>query len=142
MELLSRRFEYGTNYTISRLYVNGVYECYVLEDVVRGPGIKVPGQTAIPAGTYNVIIDFSDHFGRDFPHILDVPMFDGIRIHSGNTDADTEGCLLLGQTWNGGDGVYNSRLAFNAFFPKLQAAINAGEEVTIEIQDTNHDNVD
>jgi hypothetical protein len=136
MKLVSRRFEYGDNFTISRLSVDGVYECYVLEDVVRPSGVKVDGQTAIPAGTYSVVIDFSNRFNRDMPHILDVPMFAGIRIHSGNTDADTEGCLLLGRDWVGGDDVMSSHVAFDAFFPKLQAAVAAGDIVTIEIQDT------
>ena len=63
-------------------------------------------------------------------------MFEGIRIHSGNTDVDTEGCLLVGTTWGGGDFIGNSVVAFNHLFPQLQAAIAAGESVTIEIQDT------
>ena len=141
MKLVSRRFEYGDSYTISRLSVDGAPECYVLEDVVRGAGIKVAGQTAIPAGVYSVIVDFSNHFSRDLPHVLDVPMFEGIRIHSGNTDADTEGCLLVGSDWHGGDVIINSRVAFDKLFPKLQAALAAGDTVTLEIQDTNHDSV-
>ena len=56
------------------------------------------------------------------PHILDVPDFDGVRIHAGNTDKDTEGCLLLGGTWAGGDFVGNSRLTFEAFFTLLKEA--------------------
>lgn len=136
MKIVSRRFEYGENYTISRLYVNDVYECFVLEDKVRAPGVKVDGETAIPAGTYEVIIDWSEHFQSMKPHILNVPMFEGIRIHSGNNDKDTEGCLLLGNTWAGGDFVGDSRVAYDAFFPKLKEAIDKKEEVTIEIQDT------
>jgi hypothetical protein len=84
-------------------------------------------------GTYNVVIDFSQRFEREMPHVLNVEGFDGIRIHSGNTSADTEGCILLGQTRNGSDEVINSRAAYNAFFPKLQAAINSGERVSITI---------
>jgi hypothetical protein len=136
MKLISRRRDYGDSYTISELSVNDVYECFVLEDKVRAPGIKIAGATAIPAGTYKVVIDASVRFGRDMPHILDVPGFAGIRIHSGNTDADTEGCLLLGTTWGGADFIGNSKVAFDHFFPQLVAAIAASEEVTIEIQDT------
>ena len=136
MNLVSRRFEYGQNYTVSRLYVEGVYQCYILEDVVRAPGVKVAGATAIPAGKYTVIVDFSDHFQKDLPHILNVPMFDGIRIHSGNTDLDTEGCLLVGMGWGGGDSVSNSRVAFDALFSKLQKAISDEDEITIDVQDT------
>jgi hypothetical protein len=136
MKLISRRKEYGQNYTISELSVNDVYECFVLEDTVRAPGIKIAGATAIPAGTYKVVIDMSTRFGRDMPHILDVPGFAGIRIHSGNDSADTEGCLLVGTTWAGSDFIGNSRVAFDHFFPQIQAALAAEESVTIEIQDT------
>ena len=135
MDILVHRFEYGDTYTISRMYIDDVYECYVLEDKVRGPGIKVPNETAIPAGTYKVIIDYSDHFKEDLPHLLDVPMFEGIRIHSGNTDSDTEGCLLLGTGWTGGDMITNSRVAFAHFFPQLQKAVALGD-VFIRIEDT------
>jgi hypothetical protein len=136
MNLISRRFEYGQNYTVSRLYVDGVYQCYILEDVVRAPGVKVAGATAIPAGKYTVIIDFSEHFQKDLPHILNVPMFDGVRLHAGNTDLDTEGCLLVGMGWGGGDNVSNSRVAFDALFPKLQKAIADEDEIILDIQDT------
>jgi hypothetical protein len=136
MKLISRRKEYGDNYTISELSVNGVYECFILEDTVRPKGVKIFGNTAVPAGTYNVVINFSNHFQKLLPELLNVPMFEGIRIHSGNTDVDTEGCLLVGTTWGGGDFIGNSVVAFNHLFPQLQAAIAAGESVTIEIQDT------
>jgi hypothetical protein len=138
MKISVRRFEYGTNFTVSKLYINDTteFECYVLEDVVRAPGVKVKGETAIPAGTYTVTIDYSPHFGKNMPHILNVPMFEGIRIHSGNTDVDTEGCLLLGSTWGGGDYIGGSRDAFNKFFPKLSKAIADKETVTITIIDT------
>lgn len=137
MNLKVHRFEYGTNFTISRFFVNNFYECFILEDKVRQPdAVKVFGETAIPAGTYKVTIDFSEHFQKTLPHILDVPNFGGIRIHSGNTDVDTEGCLLLGTTWGGGDFIGNSKVAFDHFFPQLQKAINAGEEVEIVIEDT------
>ena len=90
---------------------------------------KVQNQTAIPVGRYRVIVDKSARFGRQMPHILNVPGFDGIRIHSGNTDADTDGCLLLGQDWDKSqpDFVGNSRAAFGTFFPKLLAGIEVGD---------------
>lgn len=75
--------------------------CWSLEDVVREvPGQpvaswKIHGKTAIPRGRYRVIVDHSEHFGKDLPHLLDVPGFDGVRIHGGNTAADTEGCVLV-----------------------------------------------
>lgn len=122
MKLNLKRFEYGTNYTIGKLYVDDVYECFVLEDKVRPAGVKVDGATAIPTGTYKVVIDMSTRFKQNMPHILNVPGFEGIRIHSGNTDADTEGCLLLGTTWAGGDFIGQSKDAFNKFFAKLLKA--------------------
>ena len=137
MKLVCRRVEYHDKYTVSRLYVDNVYECFVLEDTVRAPGVKIPGETAIPAGTYKVIIDHSEHFNRSLPHILDVPNFEGVRIHSGNTDADTEGCLLVGNTWSGIDFIGGSRDAFDHLFPKLLDSLSINEEVTIEIVDTN-----
>ena len=97
-----KRFEFKDTHTIGKLYIDGVYECYTLEDVVRN-GSKVIGKTAIPTGEYKVIIDASVRFKQDMPHILDVPNFTGVRIHSGNTSAHTEGCILLGTTWSGGD---------------------------------------
>jgi len=116
--------------TVGELSIDGKFECYVLEDVVRPAGEKVPGKTAIPAGTYRVIVDKSTRFKKLMPHILDVPGFEGIRIHAGNVAVDTEGCPLVGRT-RGKDFVSESRLAFAAFFPKLQAA----GEATLQVLD-------
>lgn len=107
--------------TLGELTINGVFECYTLEDTVRALGVKVDGKTAIPLGTYQVVLDMSTRFGRIMPHVLDVPGFDGIRIHIGNTDADTEGCLLVGRT-EGSDFIGHSKEEFEALFTKLQAA--------------------
>ena len=135
MKLELKRFEYGNNYTIGRLYVDGVYQCFVLEDVVRPVGVKVKEETAIPKGTYKVIIDFSNHFQKNMPHILDVPMFAGIRIHSGNTDKDTEGCLLVGETWVSGDNISGSKIAFGKLYHKMLDSIVSCEDISITIMD-------
>ena len=116
--------------TIGKLFVDGVFECYTLEDVVRHDGVKVYGETAIPAGTYVVVITFSNRFQRDLPLLVNVPDFSGIRIHAGNVAADTHGCLLVGQHRLDAS-ITHSRDAFNALFPKIRHAIDAGEEVTI-----------
>ena len=124
--------------TIGSLFVNGVFQCYTLEDKVRevvGQPVvswKVPGRTAIPVGTYDVTVNFSDRFQKWMPELVNVPGFDGIRIHSGNDDADTEGCILVGQS-KGDNYIFNSRLAFNQLFAKIQEARNNGEPITITI---------
>jgi hypothetical protein len=115
--------------TLGSLSVDGVFACYTLEDVVR-QGPKVYGATAIPAGTYPVVITQSPRFKRPLPLLLNVPGFEGVRIHPGNTAADTEGCILVGRQ-HGPSAVLESRLAFNALFEKLKAA---KRPVTIEIR--------
>mgnify|MGYP006992544230 FL=1 len=114
-----KRFEFKDTHTVGKMYVDGVYECYTLEDAVRN-GTKVIGKTAIPIGTYKLIIDASTRFKQDMPHILDVPDFTGVRIHAGNTSADTDGCILLGTTWAGKDFIGNSKIAYKKFFDKLK----------------------
>jgi len=114
------RFHFDPKYTVGRLYINSNYFCYTLEDTVRAEGVKIKGQTAIPQGRYKVIVDYSNRFQRELPHILDVKGFEGIRIHSGNTDQDTEGCILLGESWNGSDFVGNSRVTFSKFYDLLK----------------------
>lgn len=118
--------------TQGELYVDGVFECYTLEDVERSQ--KVAGETAIPKGSYKVIINQSPRFGRLMPLITDVPGFSGVRIHSGNTAADTEGCLLVGKT-RGPDFIGRSREAYLGLFSKLLAANEANNPITIIIED-------
>jgi hypothetical protein len=124
--------------TFGTLLVDGAFQCFTLEDVIReiqGVAVeqwKVPGETAIPAGTYSVTVTLSSRFQRLLPLLQDVPGFQGVRIHSGNTAADTEGCILVGQVRDGAS-VLNSRRAFNSLFPKINAAIKRGEPVQIRI---------
>jgi len=110
--------------------------CYVLEDQVR-EGPKVYGRTAIPAGSYRIQITRSPRFARDLPLLLDVPGFSGIRIHTGNSHEDTEGCLLPGldRVWmpNGSQRVTRSRDAFGRLQLRIQGALARGETVTIQI---------
>lgn len=94
--------------------------------------IKIQNATCIPYGTYQVIIDMSTRFKRLMPLLVDVPGFAGIRIHNGNTDVDTDGCILLGQG-RAKDFISNSNVTFAAFFKILQDKINAGEKVHITI---------
>ncbi len=122
--------------TRGSLFLNGEFECFTLEDEDRHletGGVKVPKETAIPRGMYKVTIDWSNRFKRRMPHVLDVPQFEGIRIHAGNTKEDTEGCILVGQQ-RSGDMVIESRLAFDTLFEKMEQVIGYGEEITLEVQ--------
>lgn len=96
MQINVRRTFKGQEYTIGKLYIDGHYLCDTLEDTVRPAGIKIASKTAIPAGTYKVKKTMSPRFKKVLPEILNVPGFSGVRIHAGNTAADTDGCLLLG----------------------------------------------
>lgn len=117
--------------TIGKLYIDGACECATLEDRVRE--VKVMGETAIPQGIYPVKITYSPRFKKDLPLLLNVPGFEGIRIHSGNSHKDSEGCILVGQI-AGQDIIWQSRAAFDALFKKLKAAQSRGEEITIEVK--------
>lgn len=120
MILLVTRFFFNDKCTIGHLSIDGIDSgFFTLEPKVQEP--KVVGHTAIPVGQYKVIIDWSDHFQKDLPHILDVPNFEGVRIHPGNTDSDTEGCILVGSSWNGNDFIGSSRDAFESVFEKIKA---------------------
>ena len=144
MKLSLRRRWSTERSAIGGLYVDGVWECFTLEDCDRGlhkdmqlhilESMKVDGKTAIPYGSYQVIIDLSARFKRLMPHIIGVPAFDGIRIHSGNSDVDTLGCPLVGEQWDqmNPDFLGQSVLAFNNFFPRLRTALEH-EECFIEI---------
>lgn len=126
----------GDKATLGRLYVDDDQFCYTLEDKDRqmeNDGVKVYGKTCIPRGTYKVVIDYSNHFGRMLPHILDVPSFEGIRIHPGNTDADTEGCILVGGKPTGENFIPHSRTTFESLFSALEEAEQAGENITITV---------
>ena len=127
MQLTLIRGPSTSHSTPGTLLVDGKFECYTLEDVVRDK--KIPGETAISVGTYRIIIDMSTRFKRLLPLLIDVPGFAGIRIHPGNTDKDTEGCILVGQS-RSKDFVGSSRLAFDALFAKMRAA----KSITITIK--------
>lgn len=118
--------------TIGLLLVDGRFDCYTLEDALRlGP--KVPGATAIPPGTYQVVITPSARFGRDLPLLVNVPGFTGIRIHAGNTDADTDGCLLVGMGRTA-DAVTESRSALALLQKQIADALARGDVVSIAVE--------
>lgn len=124
-------------YTIGIMRLNGEYFCETLEDRVReiakdGSG-KIKGVTAIPAGRYRVLMTMSPKFRRVLPYLVNVPHFEGIRIHSGNTAADTEGCILVGKNKAKGK-VLESRKTERELVDILLAAQAAGDEIWIDIK--------
>ena len=129
MQLQLIRKVFTDQSTIGELSVNGAFECFTLEDKVRP--VKIKGETAIPGGTYEVAVTFSNKFQKFLPLLLDVPNFDGIRIHTGNTAKDTLGCILVGQG-KGVDSISSSRLAFGPLFEKIQSVVRT-EKIFIEI---------
>ena len=129
-------------YTIGKLYINGEYYCDTMEDTDRGldqndslqsiTKRKVYGMTAIPTGTYSIKMTYSKKFCRRLPQLLDVPGFEGIRIHSGNTSEDTYGCILPGLNKIKGQ-VIESRNHTNKIIADIIVAEGKNEPVTITI---------
>jgi len=128
-------------YTAGRLYVDGVFECFTLEDEVReiqGKPVsewKIHGENAIPKGIYSVIINHSPRFNKPLPLLLDVPGYTGVRIHAGNLAKHTEGCILVGLDDGNAEDSFlgRSREAMNKLQPKIKAALDAGQEVVLTI---------
>lgn len=135
MELKLLRKYCKPSYTIGTLSVDGKYICDTLEDVVRDlvTEKKVKGRTAIPAGRYRVILNWSPRFQCVMPLLLDVPNFEGIRIHSGNTAKDTEGCILVGRNTQPGT-LTESRATMADLMQLLTSANNRGDEIWITIE--------
>ena len=142
MEIRINRIASKEDYTIGKLYINGTYFCDTLEDTDRGLADtmqvneilanKLKGITAIPTGKYDVILTFSQRFKRVLPLLLNVKGFEGIRIHAGNTNKDTEGCLLVGANKAKGQ-VLNSRATFEKLMSVLLGCEKKKEKVTITI---------
>lgn len=136
MEIIIDREYKKDNYTIGFLYIDGVYVCDTLEDKVRvleNEDDKVYGETAIPEGRYEVILSYSKRFKKVLPEILGVEFFKGVRIHSGNTDKDTEGCILVGENKEVGK-VINSRKTMKKLMSLLKTAWDSGEKIYINIK--------
>lgn len=137
MELTLNRIFLGSSATIGELYIDKKYIADTLEDRVRPEGEKVYGKTAIPEGTYEMVLSYSPRFKKILPEILNVPNFTGIRIHCGNSSADSNGCILVG-TWDGEkeDWVSDSKVAFNKLMSLLQKAADNKEKITITINNS------
>ena len=141
MKLTLKRIALRPTYTIGKLYIDDVYFCDTIEDTVRDLNKngkfdngekKVHSKTAVPYGIYEIKWTYSPRFKKYTPQLMNVPSFEGIRIHAGNTSADTEGCLILGKNKQVGK-VLNSRATINKFYPIIKNACSNGK-VTIEIK--------
>lgn len=142
MRLLLDRIYKGKDYTIGRLYIDGVYFCDTLEDTVRDlpEEEKIYSQTAIPAGTYKITLNIVspkyslrksyDWCGGRLPRLLNVPFFDGILIHAGNTAKDSAGCILVGENKEKGK-VLNSMATLKRLYKVLKSA---KDQIYIEIR--------
>lgn len=143
MELFLQREIFTDKTTIGTLFIDGVKECYILEDCDRGltetmqiseiEKLKVYGSTCIPYGRYEVAITMSNRFKRELPLLLNVKGYSGIRIHTGNSEVDTLGCLLPCRQIVKDKGL-QSTPAFNQLFTKLNTEIKRGKKVFITIK--------
>lgn len=141
MRLRLERKYFKEDYTIGNLYVDGEFFSNTLEDKNRDLNkngrfdngeAKVYGQTCIPFGTYRIIVNMSPKFGRELPRLLDVPHFEGILIHRGNTPENTLGCILVGENKVKGK-VINSTPYEERLVRMMKEALSRGEDITIEI---------
>ena len=147
MVIKVKRFKSNGDATAGRFYVNGVYMCDSLEDEKRT--VKVKGETRIPSGSYKVILRTEgtthEKYLKRFPDfhkgmlwLQDVPNFEYILIHIGNTEKDTEGCILIGSLVESHDGsltLIDSTSAYKKIYPMIAAALERGGNVTIEVED-------
>lgn len=153
MKLQLKRIAKKTDYTIGKLYIDGEYFCDTIEDKDRGLSssmpiseinrLKVQSQTAIPTGVYGVLLNqVSPRFSQKemyksisgkLPRLVNIPGFNGVLIHIGNTEFDTSGCIIVGQNKQVGK-VINSKETFFKLYPILQEAEHRNEDIIIEVQ--------
>lgn len=142
MNITVKRIAKRGSYTIGKMYIDGEYFCDTLEDTDRGllqsmdlneiKSKKIPGQTAIPTGTYKVIVNQSPKFKRNLPRLLAVPGFEGVLIHRGNTNKDTAGCILIGENKEVGKVINSTRYEMRLVNKLLYIQSNK-ENITITI---------
>lgn len=137
MKLTLERDVYNKDWTQGKLYVDGSFLCYALEDTDRflesspsGCGKKEYGATAIPRGEYKITLTLSSRFGKVLPLLANVKCFTGVRIHAGNTAEDTEGCILVGMDRTQDGVVTQSRIALASLMKLLT---NTKEEIVLEV---------
>lgn len=140
MRLTLIRIANRPTYCIGKLYIDGEYFCDTIEDVDRGLDDKmtveeilkkkVKGETAIPTGIYPIYLTYSPKYKKQMPLVDNVKGYSGIRIHSGNTSKDTEGCLIVGKNKEVGK-VLESRVTYNALYKQL---VKTNSKIIIDIQ--------
>lgn len=154
MKLILKRIYTCSSYTIGRLYADNIYICDTIEDTDRGldcnmplaklQQLKVANVTAIPTGTYNILMNVvSPKYSKSnyymnvcngkVPRLDNVPVYSGVLIHCGNTAADSSGCILVGENKVKGQ-VINSRKTFERLYKLLKEAYNKGEKITLTIE--------
>ena len=152
MKLQVIRTQFGTDATNGLLFIDGIFECYTLEDQYQA--VKVMHETCIPEGTYDIKFRKTGGFHAKYTeryknahhgmlHIQDVPNFTYILIHTGNTDEHTSGCLIVGETQQGlevsKDGfIGSSAVAYKKMYAKVAGQLLQGKDVTIEYTTINN----
>lgn len=142
MNIVLSRKKLEKEYTIGEMILPDGVSYHTMEDTDRGltssmplseiATIKRPGITAIPKGRYELCLTYSNRFKRSLPLLLDVPGYSGVRIHSGNTAHDTEGCILIGKVCME-DHILDSRAAMKEFMKWFTNAIHINKVfITIE----------
>lgn len=125
------------SFTLGEIFINGSPLGYTVEDTDRkleSGGVKVKTKTAIPRGEYEVIVSYSPKYKRYMPEVLNVPQFSGIRIHSGNTPSDTEGCIIVGAYRDEDKGVVSeSRKAIARVYDLIFEAFDNDEKIILEV---------
>jgi len=129
MNLTLQRTRTTDNSVFGELFINDKFACYTLEDKIRD--VKIKHETCIPAGIYNVVLSLSQRFKVILPLLLNVPGFEGIRIHSGNTIAATSGCVLVGTSIQGNK-LLHSKPALYKLLETLTKAFKKGS-ITITV---------
>ena len=118
--------------TGGRLFIDGDYFSYTLEDPVRKLGLKIPGETAIQAGIYRCKIEYSPHFHRRLVELIGVPQFTETKFHNGSSAKDTKGCILIGNC-RGKDCIWESRKALDAFMEIMEREAATGRGIFVEV---------
>lgn len=137
MELKVVRSVHNENSTLGKMYLNNEFFAFTCEDKVRNlngdKSKKVDGKTAIDPGRYEVILSFSNHFQKYLPLLMNVACFEGIRIHGGNTAADSLGCILIGANSDLKSCISNCASKVNSLVANLKT-VEKKEKIWITVE--------